>query len=586
MMDPVSVYNPSVMQYNPEDDEDEDEAELARQEAEEQRELEQDIENEMGDLSGPALDDSEEESVFEDRQQQPPLRTEATTPYTSSHFSANEEKVLLYGEQGHLQVLYDARGQEMGRLQAEIGQLRQRYETENRSLKHQLTLLKAEKAKLDSNLEYHKDTAQVQSEENRKLRQEIEDLKAANSREFGANSKLNSELDSQNMLIQTLQMQIQELQRSDTILRQKTQHEETLRSLKERSEAQEFQMRQEIDRLNSDLRKCDLEKENCQSKLRKIQGEFEKINLEKSDIIKNLQDRLDLSQRKVEQIQIQNSSVSQGTEIAKRYQLDKEKFAVDLIDKQEEIDSLKSQLKYTKESETNLETKLQKLKIEFQTQISHKDDLITNLNSRLNESERKISELMRESLSGTTNAAVRRLNEELEKLKQEGRKKDSEIVTLKSEVNEAKVKYQCFKKKVKEYQSYTKKKEEKYKEFLKNTEDEFRSKVINLRDQMQESYDAKLFEVKLFNQSFKFCLFKNILQIETEMKNVQKFVMDEMAEAKPLEPPPRLQAENDENRSSTDALTKLLQDAKMDVREKLKRPSSQERQPFTHVNNF
>ena len=512
MMDPVSVYNPSVMQYNPEDDEDEDEAELARQEAEEQRELEQDIENEMGDLSGPALDDSEEESVFEDRQQQPPLRTEATTPYTSSHFSANEEKVLLYGEQGHLQVLYDARGQEMGRLQAEIGQLRQRYETENRSLKHQLTLLKAEKAKLDSNLEYHKDTAQVQSEENRKLRQEIEDLKVANSREFGANSKLNSELDSQNMLIQTLQMQIQELQRSDTILRQKTQHEETLRSLKERSEAQEFQMRQEIDRLNSDLRKCDLEKENCQSKLRKIQGEFEKINLEKSDIIKNLQDRLDLSQRKVEQIQIQNSSVSQGTEIAKRYQLDKEKFAVDLIDKQEEIDSLKSQLKYTKESETNLETKLQKLKIEFQTQISHKDDLITNLNSRLNESERKISELMRESLSGTTNAAVRRLNEELEKLKQEGRKKDSEIVTLNSEVNEAKVKYQCFKKKVKEYQSYNKKKEEKYKEFLKNTEDEFRSKVRNLRDQMQESYDAKLFEVCICKINQSICSFLLILK--------------------------------------------------------------------------
>ena len=79
----------------------------------------------------------------------------------------------------------------------------------------------------------------------------------------------------------------------------------------------------------------------------------------------------------------------------------------------------------------------------------------------------------------------------------------------------------------------------------------------------------------------------NILQIETEMKDVQKFVMDEIAEAKPLEPPPPpLQAENDENRSSTDALTKLLQDAKMDVREKLKRPSSQERQPFTHVNNF
>lgn len=94
---------------------------------------------------------------------------------------------------------------------------------------------------------------------------------------------------------------------------------------------------------------------------------------------------------------------------------------------------------------------------------------------------------------------------------------------------------------------------------------------------------CNIFSIHLFKS---FAHSKNILQIETEMKNVQKFVMDEMAEAKPLEPPPRLQAENDENRSSTDALTKLLQDAKMDVREKLKRPSSQERQPFTHVNNF
>ena len=38
-MDPVSVYNPSVIQYHPEED-DEDEAEIARQEAEEQLEIE------------------------------------------------------------------------------------------------------------------------------------------------------------------------------------------------------------------------------------------------------------------------------------------------------------------------------------------------------------------------------------------------------------------------------------------------------------------------------------------------------------------------------------------------------------------
>ena len=76
------------------------------------------------------------------------------------------------------------------------------------------------------------------------------------------------------------------------------------------------------------------------------------------------------------------------------------------------------------------------------------------------------------------------------------------------------------------------------------------------------------------------------------MKEVQKIVMDEIGEAKPCEPkrPTAAAVENQENdtenRSSTDALTKLLQAAKDDVREKLKRPSSQERQPFTSVNNF
>ena len=413
-------------------------------------------------------------------------------------YTNHQENVILYGQDSaHLQVLYDARGQEMSRLQGEIGNLRQKHEAENRSNMHQLTLLKGTNAKLESHLKHFKDMAETQSEENRKLREEIQDLKVANTREFELNSKLKADLESQNLHIQGLQTTIRELQQSDTILRQKTQHEETLRSLKERSENQEFTLRQEIHGLTSDLKKCEDEKEKSESKLRRIQGEFEKINLEKSDIIKNLQDRLDLSQRKMEQMQIQNSSVSQGTEIFKKFQLEKEKFAADLIDKSEEIEALKSQLKFTKESEKNLDQKYAKCKSEFQSHISQKDELISKLNVRLNESERKISELMRESLSGTTNAAVRRLNEELEKLKLETRKKDTQIGTLSSDLNESKVKYCVFKKRVRDYKVHWEKKEERYREFLKNTEEEFRAKVRNLRDQMQEAYDAKLLEVKI-----------------------------------------------------------------------------------------
>ena len=71
------------------------------------------------------------------------------------------------------------------------------------------------------------------------------------------------------------------------------------------------------------------------------------------------------------------------------------------------------------------------------------------------------------------------------------------------------------------------------------------------------------------------------------MLDVQKFAYEEMEKMKPQEDfqiatPP----ENDENSSTTDALTKLLQAAKLDVRKQFKRPSSQERQPFTHVNKY
>ena len=242
----------------------------------------------------------------------------------------------------------------------------------------------------------------------------------------------------------------------------------------------------------------DAEKEILSSKLRKNQSEFEKINLEKSDTIKNLQERLDLSQRKIDQIQASKSTYTDGTEMFKRYQMDKEKFAADLCDKQEEIERLKSQLKSKNENIETSQNTLSKLKSHFEIQIGHKDNLISSLNQRLNESERKISELMRESLTGSTNVAVRRLNDELERVKNEISKKDLELVTMKSNLDECKLKYSDFKKRVKVYQSDRKKKEEKLKEYIKESEEEFRAKLRAARDQMQADYDAKLSEVSVF----------------------------------------------------------------------------------------
>ena len=495
-MDPVSVFNPSVFhqeQYNPNDEE--DQAELERLEAEEQRQLEAGVEAELANMTGPDFDDSEEESVLDD-QNRPEGSYAVHVPQPMGHsyanprnFTENDEQQILYGqESGHLQVLYHARGEEMSRLNDKVQELNAQMEGDSRAYKHQLTLLKQKNGQLESNCEHFESVAKAQSEENAKLRQDLELLKGQNTKSYNENSQLKSEIESQNMMVQTLQIQIQELQRSDTILRQKTQHEEKLRSMTERHESEMFQMQQQVDKLDSETRKLDAEKEVLSSKLRKNQSEFDKINLEKSDTIKNLQERLDLSQRKIDQIQASKSTYTDGTEMFKRYQIDKEKFAMDLCDKQEEIERLKSLLKTKTDASS-------KLKVDFENQIGHKDNLISSLNQRLNESERKISELMRESLSGSTNAAVRRLKDELEKVKTEMSKKDLELVTMKSNLDESKLKYSDFKKRVRLYQNDRKKKEEKLKEYIKESEEEFRAKLRAARDQMQADYDAKLSEV-------------------------------------------------------------------------------------------
>ena len=61
------------------------------------------------------------------------------------------------------------------------------------------------------------------------------------------------------------------MQKSDTILRAKHQHEETLRSLKERHDNEVFQLQQEMDRLNANAKRDDNEKEQLRIRLEKFQ---------------------------------------------------------------------------------------------------------------------------------------------------------------------------------------------------------------------------------------------------------------------------------------------------------------------------
>ena len=66
--------------------------------------------------------------------------------------------------------------------------------------------------------------------------------------------KVVSQLESSELMVTTLQSQLSDLQKSETILKAKQHHDQVVRSLKERHETETYNMQQENDRLNLKLK--------------------------------------------------------------------------------------------------------------------------------------------------------------------------------------------------------------------------------------------------------------------------------------------------------------------------------------------
>jgi len=609
--------------------------EQALQEAEEEKNIEENIDRELAELSEPDFDDDSDESVHDPlpqhhqglyhqgahpvvaqpgghlggqvgviqalpHQQQSFHPNQESTPFNSHYPSRetagnsnfrNDEELILNAPEGvrNLEVLYNARGVEIERLKKEKDDLVTKLTTEIRQLKHENTILKGNEGRIQLHQEHYQNIADTQSKENQALRLELDDLKAKlfNSEKTVKEKVANNE--SSDMMIQKLQSDLQAMQKSDTILRAKHQHEETLRSLKERHDNEVFQLQQEIDRLNANAKRDENEKEHLRIRSQKASKDYDILALEKSDTTRDLQERLDLSQKKLANYMAQTSSKGYTNVKAMhdRYEIDKEKFAQDLCTYQEEIQRLKKSLKTKTDDIQAKEKETIQFKSEFQLVLEEKTSTISTLSERLHETETKITQLMRESLSGSTNAAVKRLQDENEKLKFQIDAKNEEIVKLKSSLDEASTKYSSFKSRVKQYKQHKETKEEKYKEHITKSEEDFRTKLIALRDKMQNAYDTKLYE------------------IESEMVGVQRYVQDELTKVgreSPIVPrrevvaPPRAEPVHaqvlgsgngsDGENQSTDNLTRLLQNAKVDIGQRLKRPTSastQDRLPLEDI---
>ena len=267
---------------------------------------------------------------------------------TNNAIKSTRERQFLLDEYDHknsqLPILYEQRGNEIKRLKEEMDFMKLNYDKETRSVQHQLAILKGEKEKLIACSEHHKDNADNQLLENQRLKEEAEKLSKRLADSERINGELETELESANLSLSTVHTQLIELQTKDTILKARQNYEENVSSLRERHEKELFQLQQEINKLRVESKSKDTEVELNRRKVATARSEYDALQIEKVDIIKQYQARLDDAQKRLQQQIAENASYTNVRAIDQRAREDKkdmqEKYAQELIkirDKEEEF---------------------------------------------------------------------------------------------------------------------------------------------------------------------------------------------------------------------------------------------------------
>ena len=166
-----------------------------------------------------------------------------------------------------LDILYNARGKEIDKLQKQLAEEREEHEKQLRSCRHQLALSRSESHNNAGDLDQMNKVVNDARRENKVLTGEIHNMNFEVKRLRDENEALLMEKESSGNIIQQLQIQLSQLQSSDAVLKARTQHDATVRSLLERHKEEMAGLRAELDRANTRLAMVEQENSNMSHKL-------------------------------------------------------------------------------------------------------------------------------------------------------------------------------------------------------------------------------------------------------------------------------------------------------------------------------
>ncbi|XP_018110908.1 centrosomal protein of 152 kDa-like isoform X2 [Xenopus laevis] len=264
------------------------------------------------------------------------------------NFDDLQREFLDTGETGNmqfvqLQVLYKARGRQLEEQNNKL----EESERQIRYLNHQLAIIKDQKDGLAISLQESQNLLQNSREMEIQLKGQLTALEKSVESLTTNEEHLRKELDVSKVSMESMQQQLLDLCRSESIQRTREQHETVVSMLKRKHEEQVLVLQQKLDNVNALLNE---EKELCsclEDRLKLSERKQEEGKLDKTDIINRLTKSLEESQKQCANL-LQSGSIQEATQL--RFQLQQvqsSKIINDSMNKalQEEVRELQEQIK-------------------------------------------------------------------------------------------------------------------------------------------------------------------------------------------------------------------------------------------------
>ncbi|KAM4035832.1 centrosomal protein of 152 kDa [Anomaloglossus baeobatrachus] len=241
-----------------------------------------------------------------------------------------------------LQVLYKARGRQLEELSAKL----EESERQLRYLNHQLSIVKDEKDGMAMSLQECQSLLQNTKEVELQLLGKIAALEKTVSGLTTNDEQLRKELKVAKLAMDSMQQQVIDLRRSDSIHRAREQHEAVVTMLKKKNEEQLLSLQQKLDEVNAAFTE---QKEICfrlEQQVKLSERNQEEIKMEKTEIINRLTRSLEESQKQCANL-LHTGSIQENTKLQiQLQQLQSSKLLGDGMNKalQAEINELKEQI--------------------------------------------------------------------------------------------------------------------------------------------------------------------------------------------------------------------------------------------------